>query len=80
MKKEEKGFVISTINPGWIKKKVPDSYADDDLRRIVLFYVINTPCLELSSSGLPLTSYGWSKKVWQTAALKNSLAMENRLR
>lgn len=66
-------FEIAPINPGWIKRKVPDSYADDDLRRIVLFYVINTPCVALSSSGIPLTEYGWKKDVWKTGKLKEML-------
>ena len=69
----EKGRETAPINPGWIKKKVPDSYADDDLKRIVLFYVINTPCTALSSSGIPLTEYGWPKDIWRKPALKQLL-------
>lgn len=70
---KEKGFEIAPLNPGWIKKKVPESYADDSLRRIVLFYVINTPCTKLSSSALPLTTYGWGRDLWKKAALKKGL-------
>ena len=68
-KNVEKGVETSSMNPGWIKKKVPATYADDDLKRIVLFYVINTPCTQLSSSGIPLTEYGWDKDVWKTRDL-----------
>ena len=64
-KNVEKGIETAPMNPGWIKKKVPATYADDDLKRIVLFYVINTPCTQLSSSGIPLTEYGWNKDVWK---------------
>jgi hypothetical protein len=63
-KNVEKGIEISPMNPGWIKRRVPNTYADDALKRIVLFYVINTPCTVLSSSAIPLTEYGWSKDVW----------------
>ena len=55
------------------KKRVPDSYADDVRKEIILFYVINTPCTELSSSGIALTEYGWSKDVWKNDKLKNVL-------
>lgn len=64
-KNVEKGIEISPMNPGWIKRRVPNTYADDDLKRMVLFYVINTPCTILSSSGIPLTEYGWNKDVWK---------------
>lgn len=67
------GVETAPMNPGWIKRKVPDNYADDDLKRIVLFYVINTPCTALSSSGIPLTDYGWSKDVWKKRALSQLL-------
>lgn len=70
---ESKGYEYTSLNPGWIKKKVPDSYADDDLRRIILFYVINTPCTDLSSSGIPLKEYGWGKDCWKNNKLKNRL-------
>lgn len=72
-KKEENGFELSPISPGWIKKKVPDSYADDILKELVLFYVINTPCTNLSSSGLSLSYYGWNNNVWKKNDLKNTL-------
>lgn len=64
---------ITLINPKWIKKVVPASYADDGLKRIILFYVINTPCVKLSSSGIPLSKYGWKKNVWQKGELKEWL-------
>lgn len=73
MEEEKKGVEIAPLSPGWIKKTVPASYADDDLYRIVLFYVINTPCTDLSSSGLPLSSYGWGKEVWTKPTLKAKL-------
>ena len=73
MPRDDNKFEIAPISPGWIKRKVPSTYADDGLKRIVLFYVINTPCTDLSSSSIPLTDYGWSKDVWKNDSLKNEL-------
>lgn len=71
--KQDNGYEIAPLAPGWIKKRVPDSYADDDLKEIVLFYVINTPCTDLSSSSIPLADYGWNKDVWKKGELKKEL-------
>ena len=34
----DNGFEIAPLNPGWIKRVVPDSYADDGLKKIIMFY------------------------------------------
>lgn len=68
-----KGTETTSLNPGWIRKRVPESYADDDLYRIVMFYVINTPCTALSSSGIELKDYGWNKDIWKKSGLKKML-------
>lgn len=74
----ENGYELTSINPGWIKKRVPDSYNNDELKRIVLFYVINTPCIDLSSSGIPIQRYGWESDVWKKGKLrKQILAVAN---
>ena len=67
------GYEVTSISPGWIKRTVPSTYADEGLKRIVLFYVINTPCIDLSSSGLPMSHYKWGKDVWRKSALKDQL-------
>jgi len=68
------GILYSSHYPGWIKRnRVPAEFGDDDLKRIILFYVFNTPCEQLSSSSIPLLNYGWSKTVWQNNALKERL-------
>ena len=69
----DNGYEYAPLNPGWIKRIVPDSYADDVLREIILFYVINTPCTNLSSSSIALTEYGWKKDVWKKEGLKKAL-------
>ena len=68
-----KGYEISSLNPGWIKKKVPDSYNNDALKKIVLFFVINTSCADLSSSAIPMQAYGWTNDVWKNGALRGKL-------
>lgn len=63
----------TSLNPGWIKKKVPDSYADDGLKKIIIFYVINTPCVKESSSSISMSGYGWGKNVWADGKLRKTL-------
>lgn len=69
----DNGFEIAPLNPGWIKRVVPDSYADDGLKKIIMFYVINTPCIQLSSSAIPLKKYGWPCNVWKKGELRKQL-------
>ena len=68
------GYLYSSHHPGWIKRnKVDPEFGDDNLKRIILFYVFNTPCEQLSSSSIPLQNYGWSKTVWRNNTLKDQL-------
>ncbi len=66
-------YEISSLNLCWIKKKVPASYNNDELKRIVLFFVINTPCIDLSSSGICVQTYGWRNDVWKKGKLREQL-------
>lgn len=61
------------LNPGWIKSIVSDNYNDDELHKIVVFYVIHTPCEHISYSSKTMKSYGWSKDVWKKGLLKKEL-------
>lgn len=71
---DSKGFELTDRNPGWVKKDVPKNFADDDLKKLVLFYVIYTPCTDLSSSSISMKRYGWdSDNVWRDQKLKNEL-------
>lgn len=70
---EENGIEVAPVNPGWIKKKKKSEFMDLEMMRIFTFFVINTPCSEMSSSGIGLSEYGWGKKVWRTNELKNAL-------
>jgi hypothetical protein len=70
---KDNGYEISSMNPGWIKKRVPNEYADESLKDLIMFFVINTPCTDLSSSSIDLSDYGWSKDIWKNDKLKNAL-------
>ena len=61
------------LNPGWIKSVISNEYNDAELQRIVLFYVIHTPCEGISYSSKSMKSYGWKKDVWKKGALKRKL-------
>ena len=63
----------TSLNPGWIKRKVPDKYADEGLQRIILFFVINTPCVKESSSSISMSEYGWNSDVWKNETLRKEL-------
>lgn len=74
LEERKNGYLYSAHHPGWVKRnKVPTEFGDDDLKRIILFYVFNTPCEQLSTSSIPLKDYGWSKTVWQNNILKDQL-------
>lgn len=64
------GYEMAPLVPEWVKKRVPDNYADDVLKDLIMFYVINTPCDGLSSSGIKLTEYGWGEDIWKNDRLK----------
>ena len=70
---KDSGYEISPMNPGWIKRRVPENYADDSLRDLIMFFVINTPCKDLSSSSIDLKDYGWGKDIWTNEKLKKAL-------
>ncbi len=70
---KDSGYEISPMNPGWIKKRVPPEYADDSLKDLIMFFVINTPCTDLSSSSIELSNYGWGKDIWKNEKLKKAL-------
>ena len=70
---EENGFEISSMNPGWIHKRKDSKQLDTEFLRIFVFFVINTPCTESSSSGIDIKDYGWDKNLWRTNELKNLL-------
>lgn len=41
---------------------MPPEYADDNLKDLIMFFVINTPCTDLSSSSVKKFAIGKMKK------------------
>lgn len=52
--------VFSPRNATWLQWIVPERFNDEDLFRIVTFFVFHSPCPELSSMGRSLSEYGWT--------------------
>lgn len=52
--------VFTQYNPAWLNQIAPDRFEDQDLFRIVTFYVFHSPCAGLSARGRSLEEYGWS--------------------
>lgn len=65
--------VTAPLNPGWIKSIISNEYDDVELHKIVLFYVIHTPCEKISYSSKSMKYYGWNKDVWKKGVLKKEL-------
>ena len=58
----------------WLKKLDNSIYTDPRFHKILFFYVINTPVIELSSRAIDLKEYGWNnpwnKKYYLNRQLK----------
>lgn len=52
--------VFALRNAAWLQWIVPERFNDEDLFRIVTFFVFHSPCPELSSMGRSLSEYGWT--------------------
>lgn len=51
---------FSDRNPDWIRWIAPEHFNDQDLFKIVIFFVFHSPCSNLSSMEKTLDEYGWS--------------------
>lgn len=51
--------VFSDRTPAWITQIAPENFNDNDLFRIVTFFVFHSPCPNLSYMGRTLQDYGW---------------------
>ena len=52
--------ICSVRNPAWLTWIAPEKLSDQDLFRIVIFFVFHSPCANLSSMGKTLDKYGWN--------------------
>lgn len=73
--------IFSQRNPSWIDWIVPERFNDQDLFKIVIFFVFHSPCANLSTMSKSLSDYGWNtpwrkpyclnKQLRQTASTYN---------
>lgn len=68
MEKDKKQSMRNTKlvsrHPQWLDAIVPTEYEDDQLCRILLFFVIHSPCPGQSARSITLDERGWKKKPW----------------
>lgn len=75
-KKEEKqppeGFILVNAMEEWLQRSIPKDFADNDFMKIILFYVLYSPCKKGSYSRIDLERHGW-KKPWHYEDFKTRL-------
>lgn len=76
MKNNEDKFVYSELKPSWLYTIVPSEYENDNLLKIIMFFVIYSPCPNQSKRSKTLTEYGWDENVWKNRRLKDKLDKE----
>ena len=52
--------IYTKRNPDWMNWIAPERFDDNDLFRIVIFFVFHSPCADLSSMRKTLLEYGWT--------------------
>ena len=66
--------VLTSKHPKWLDNKVPESFFDEDLYRIILFFVFYSPCRNYCTQGRNLQYYGWKEGAWDSDSyLKDKL-------
>lgn len=69
--------------PDWLNWLAPEEFNDNDLFRIVIFFVFHSPCPKTSAMGKSLKEYGWNtpwqKPYWLNKQLKQASTNVNLL-
>lgn len=68
--------VIVDENPRWLSEIPKTILEEDDFKSIYLFYVLQTPCSDLSSRSKTITSQGWTKPWRKPFYLNRQLKQE----
>lgn len=72
LSKEE--MVISPKHPEWLDTITPNRCYDENLYKVILFFVLFSPCPKYCTQGRTLQFYHWNEKPWSTNRyLKNKL-------
>ena len=62
-KKPPEGYIIVNAMDDWLQRPIEEAFADNDFMKIILFYVLHSPCKKGSYSRIDLENYGW-KNPW----------------
>lgn len=78
MAKDESQYVHAENPAKWISECIDDKLKDEGFRKILAFFVIYTPCKELSARARTLEFYKWEntyplKRLMRLAPLKESI-------
>ena len=65
-------YIVVNENEEWLRRPINKDFCDNDLMRIVLFYVLHSPCKQGSYSRINLEDFGW-KNPWHSTRFKSLL-------
>ena len=63
-------YIVVNESEPWLQRDINQEFANGDFFRIVMFYILHSPCKKGSYHPVKLESYGW-KNPWHGKALKN---------
>ena len=63
-------YIVVNETEEWLQRNINQEFANGDFFRIVMFYILHSPCKKGSYNPVKLESYGW-KNPWHGKALKN---------
>ena len=63
-------YIVVNETEEWLQRNINQEFANGDFFRIVMFYILRSPCKKGSYNPVKLESYGW-KNPWYGKALKN---------
>lgn len=66
------GYILVNAMENWLQRQIPTAFADTDFLKIILFFVLYSPCKKGSYSRIDLEEYGW-KNPWHYEDFKTSL-------
>lgn len=64
LKREQ--MVLTSKQPQWLDRAIPDRLCDESLYKIILFFVLFSPCKNYCTQGRTLQFYNWKEKPWTT--------------
>ncbi len=65
-KTEQQNLVKSLKHPEWLNTVIAEQHFDEGLYKIILFFVIFSPCPKYCTQGRTLQFYNWKEKPWST--------------